>query len=65
MTNYYPPAAFHFKVEVLGLTRNENDVRFTEVGGLSVEMATEEVAEGGENRFIQKFPTAPNTRSWS
>ena len=57
MANYYPPAAFHFKVEVLGLTRNENDVRFTEVGGLSVELATEEVAEGGENRFIQKYPT--------
>lgn len=57
MANYYPPAAFHFKVEVLGLTRQDNDVRFTEVGGLSVEMATEEVAEGGENRFIQKYPT--------
>ena len=57
MTNYYPPVGFHFKVEVHGLTPNDNDVRFTEVGGLSVEMATEEVAEGGENRFIQKFPT--------
>ena len=57
MANYYPPTGFHFKVEVLGLTRQENDVRFTEVGGLSVEMATEEVAEGGENRFIQKYPT--------
>jgi phage tail-like protein len=57
MANYYPPVAFHFKVEVLGLTPNENDARFTEVGGLSVEMGTEEVAEGGENRFIQKYPT--------
>ena len=57
MTNYYPPVGFHFKVEVDGLTRNENDVRFTEVGGLSVEMGTEEIAEGGENRFIQKYPT--------
>jgi len=57
MANYYPPPGFHFKVEVLGLTRQEHDVRFTEVGGLSVEMATEEVAEGGENRFIQKYPT--------
>jgi phage tail-like protein len=57
MANYYPPPGFHFKVEVLGLPPNDHDVRFTEVGGLSVEMGTEEVAEGGENRFIQKFPT--------
>jgi phage tail-like protein len=56
MASYYPPPGFHFKVEVQGLS-NDGDVRFTEVGGLSVEMGTEEVAEGGENRFIQKFPT--------
>jgi phage tail-like protein len=57
MAVYYPPVGFHFKVEVLGLPPNDYDVRFTEVGGLSVEMGTEEIAEGGENRFIQKFPT--------
>lgn len=56
MANYYPPPGFHFKVEVLGLTPNDNDVRFTEVSGLSREIGTEEVAEGGENRFIQKYP---------
>jgi len=56
MANYYPPVGFHFKVEVLGLPPNSHDVRFTEVSGLSVEMGTEEVAEGGENRFIQKYP---------
>jgi len=57
MPRYYPPVGFHFKVEVLGLTANANDVRFSEVSGLSVEMGTEEVAEGGENRFIQRYPT--------
>lgn len=57
MPNYYPPVGFHFKVEVLDLSPNDNDVRFTEVSGLSLEMGTEEVAEGGENRFIQKYPT--------
>jgi phage tail-like protein len=57
MANYYPPPGFHFKVEVQDLPPNDDDVRFTEVGGLSVEMGTEEIAEGGENRFIQKFPT--------
>lgn len=55
MPNYRPPVGFHFKVEVLGLT-NSDDVRFTEVSGLTAEIGTEEIAEGGENRFLQKFP---------
>lgn len=55
MPIYYPPPGFHFKVEVVGIS-NDNDARFTEVNGLTVEMGTEEVAEGGENRFTQKFP---------
>lgn len=57
MPNYYPPPAFHFRVEVLGLPPNANDVRFTEVSGLSQELGTDEQAEGGENRFVQKYPT--------
>ena len=56
MANYYPPRAFHFKVEVIGLASADLDVRFTEVGGLAMEAATEEVPEGGENRFVQKYP---------
>ena len=56
MSNYYPPVGFHFKVEVPALSSNGDDVRFTEVSGLSVEMKTEEVPEGGENRFAQKYP---------
>lgn len=56
MANYYPPVGFHFKVEIGDLS-NDLDVRFTEVSGLSVEMGTEEVAEGGENRYVQKYPT--------
>lgn len=57
MANYYPPVGFHFKVEVVGLTGVADDVRFTEVGRLTAELATEEVAEGGENRFTQRYPT--------
>ncbi|MFZ0711224.1 MAG: phage tail protein [Terrimicrobiaceae bacterium] len=57
MANYYPPPGFHFRVEVQGVASKDNDVRFTEVSGLSVEMGTEEFAEGGENRFVQKYPT--------
>jgi phage tail-like protein len=56
MAIYMPPVGFHFRVDVLGMT-NVDDVRFTEVGGLSVEMGSEEVPEGGENRFAQKYPT--------
>jgi len=58
MANYYPPVGFHFKVEVLGLEKPvDHDVRFTDVSGLSMEMSTEEIAEGGQNRFLQKYPT--------
>lgn len=57
MATYYPPVGFHFLVEVLGFSGNGHDVRFTEVGGLSVDLETEEVIEGGENRFVQKYPT--------
>jgi phage tail-like protein len=57
MPGYYPPVGFHFQVEVLDLPANDDDVRFTEVSGLSVEMGTEDVPEGGENRFVQKYPT--------
>jgi phage tail-like protein len=56
MAQYYPPVGFHFKVEFVGLAGGA-DSRFTEVGGLAVEMGSEEVAEGGENRFVQKYPT--------
>ena len=56
MALYYPPVGFHFKVEIQGLS-GDSDMRFSEAGGLSMEVATEEMAEGGENRFIQKYPT--------
>ena len=50
---YYPPVGFHFKVEVIDLADAlDDDVRVSEVSGLSVESASEEVPEGGENRFV-------------
>jgi phage tail-like protein len=57
MPGYYPPVGFHFRVDVLGLPPHEHDIRFTEVSGLAVELGGEEVAEGGENRFVQRYPT--------
>lgn len=56
MAQYYPPVGFHFMVEFIGL-ESHADTRFTDVSGLAVEMGSEEVVEGGENRFVQKYPT--------
>ena len=58
MPNYYPPVSFHFRVEVLGLS-SDNDTRFAEAAGLAFETTTEEVAEGGENRYLQRYPVVP------
>lgn len=58
MSAYYPPTGFHFKVEFVGVSGMGTDTeqRFQEVSGLSFEIETEEVREGGENRFSYKFP---------
>jgi len=56
MANYYPPVGFHFLVEFEGLGSQEKDHEFQSVSGLSVDIETEEIAEGGENRFKHKLP---------
>lgn len=56
MSTYYPPVSFHFKVEFDGIESQETDIQFQSVSGLSVDIETEEFAEGGENRFKHKFP---------
>jgi phage tail-like protein len=57
MAAYYPPVGFHFKVEFIGVADgSDNDTRFQEVTGLNMELGTEEVVEGGENRFTHKLP---------
>ncbi|MCG6187836.1 phage tail protein [Maribellus maritimus] len=53
MANYYPPVGFHFKVEFANL---KSEFEFQSVSGLTIELATEEIAEGGENRFKHKLP---------
>ncbi len=53
MANYYPPLGFHFKVE---FTHIPGEFQFQSVSGLSVELETEALAEGGENRFKHKLP---------
>ena len=62
MATYYPPVAFHFKVEFgfkkefHGVAANDNDIMFQAVSGLSSEMQTESIKEGGENRFEHELP---------
>jgi len=58
MATYIPPCGFHFKVEFIGVDGMSTDTeqRFQEVSGLSVEIETEELREGGENRFVYKLP---------
>lgn len=55
-TEYYPPVGFHFSVEFEGLGTDAKDHQFQSVSGLSVDIETEEIAEGGENRFKHKLP---------
>jgi len=58
MASYYPPSSFHFKVEFTGVdgANADTEQRFQEVSGLSVEVETETLHEGGENRFEYKLP---------
>ena len=58
MPTYYPPTGFHFKVEFLGVAGMDDDTeqRFQDVSGLSFDIETEDLPEGGENRFVHKLP---------
>lgn len=48
----YPTVGFYFQVTI------ENETySFKEVSGISSEVSTEEITEGGENRFKYKVPT--------
>jgi phage tail-like protein len=51
----YPPAAFYFTV-TFGNGVQVPDASFSEVSGISLEMETEAVVEGGENRFVHQLP---------
>jgi len=52
----YPPVGFHFKVEFDLPGIADSDFRFRDVSGISMEVEEETYNEGGENRFIHKFP---------
>jgi phage tail-like protein len=56
MSDYYPPAAFHFEVR-FAAGWGQSDASFQEVGGIGPELTTEDYREGGENRFRHALPT--------
>ena len=62
MDPYYPPVSFHFKVEFNfkqefhGVPTQKDDIMFQSVGGLTSELQTETIKEGGENRFEHELP---------
>ena len=55
---YYPPVGFYFKVNVIGIS-GANEGSFQEVSGLNAKIGVKEIEEGGENRFVHRFPTVP------
>lgn len=58
----YLAPAFYFRVEFIGRSSSTDnstvaDNSFLEVSGLSAELESEPVKEGGENRFVHQLPT--------
>ncbi|TAE00858.1 MAG: phage tail protein [Bacteroidetes bacterium] len=54
---FYPPVSFYFKVEFSGI-KNSTDSSFQEVSGMEASIKTEDIVEGGENRFTYKVPVS-------
>lgn len=54
-SNDYPPSAFYFKV-VFAATAGMTDTSFQDVSGIGSEIETEDVVEGGENRYVHRLP---------
>lgn len=55
MSAFYPPAAFNFSVRLLNCN-HALDSAFQEVSGISSQMETVTLVEGGENRFVHQLP---------
>ncbi len=58
----YPPVGFHFNVQ-FQFPGTPVNIGFQDVSGISVDLETESITEGGENRFTYKLPirsTYPN-----
>lgn len=53
----YPPPAFYFSVKFPNLS-GSTDTSFQEVSGITQEIGTEEVSEGGDNATVYYLPKA-------
>ncbi len=53
---YDLPRVYNFRVDFDLPGTTELDIRFREVSGLSMELETETITEGGENRFAHILP---------
>lgn len=63
LTGYIPPVGFYYEVSILGKGDSPfppADAGFQEVSGISVTMETEQIQEGGQNRFTHKVPGRTN-----
>lgn len=58
MSNNYPPVGFYFKV-MFQATDLKSETSFKEVSGLNVNIAPEEIKEGGNLQFVHRLPTTP------
>ncbi len=57
LSDFFPPAvSFYFSVAFVIPFRVLIEIPFMEVGGLTTEMTTEELKEGGENSFSYQLP---------
>lgn len=57
----YPPVGFSFWVS-FEFSNEKVDMAFQDVSGIGMELQTEDLIEGGENRYTQKLPLrASNT----
>ena len=55
-----PAPAFHFTLGFTDPTQADDVLTFQEVSGLTAQMETEAITEGGENRFAYRVPTTPS-----
>lgn len=56
---YIPPVGFYYSVQILddvNLPYSSADASFQEVSGISATLETEQIPEGGENRFVHQVP---------
>lgn len=57
MSDYYPPAGYSFRLQMVSPAAAAEDAGFQEVSGLSMEMDTENYREGGQNLFTHCLPS--------